>query len=158
MDETILRLASIDDLQSIVELWIESSQYHAELEPRFQYSLEVSQPTEKYYSKLIQSEEAYVAVAQYDQQITGFISALINERPPIHLHRKMGFIDGLFVKPKVRRQGIGTGLWHMTLDWLKQQKVDKIQLTVAAMNPEAIEFWRKRGFSELILRLELDSI
>ena len=150
------RPGSIDDLESIVELWIESARFHARLEPRFQYAPDVTQPTKEYYAKQLQSENSYVGVAQSSDDIVGFISAQVHERPPIHVPRRMGFIDGLFVKSSVRRLGIGTRLWHMALDWLKLQEVHKAHVTVASMNPESIEFWRKKGFSDLMLRLEFD--
>ena len=152
------RPAKIDDLKSIVELWIESARLHARLEPRFQYAHDVTQPTKEYYAKQLQSENSYVGVAQSSNDIIGFISAQVHERPPIHVPRRMGFIDGLFVKPSVRRHGIGTGLWHMALDWLKQQEIHKAHVTVASRNPESIEFWRKKGFSDLMLRLEYDCV
>ena len=155
-EEIKLRQGTIDDIESIVNLWMKSAQFHAEIEPRFQYSQDISQPTKEYYSKQLQSEEAYIAIAQTNDNLVGFICAIVHERPPIHKHRKMGFIEGLFIEPDSRRNGLGTNLWHMALDWLKLQEVSKIQLTVAVMNTEAIEFWKKLGFSELMLRFELD--
>lgn len=152
------RSGSIDDLESIVDLWIQSARFHARLEPRFQYAQDVTQPTKEYYAKQLQLENSYVGVAQSSDDIVGFISAQVHERPPIHVPRRMGFIDGLFVKSSVRRHGIGTSLWHMALEWLKQKEVHKAHVTVASRNPESIEFWRKKGFSDLMLRLEFDCI
>ena len=152
------RPGSIDNLDSIVELWIESARFHARLEPRFQYAPDVTQPTKEYYAKQLQSENSYVGVAQSGDGIVGFIGAQVHERPPIHVPRRMGFIDGLFVTPSVRRHGIGTRLWHMALEWLKQQEVYKAHVTVASRNPDSIEFWRKKGFSDLMIRLEFDCV
>ena len=152
------RPAKIDDLESIVELWIESASFHARLEPRFQYASDVTQPTKEYYTKQLQSENSYIGVAHSNDDIVGFIGVQVQERPPIHVPRRMGFINGLFVKPSVRRHGIGTHLWHMALDWLKQQEIHKAHVTVASRNPESIEFWQKKGFSDLMLRLEFDCI
>ena len=51
----IIRTATPDDLDAIVEMWWESSQYHEELEPRFQYAPDATDATKQFISKQIES-------------------------------------------------------------------------------------------------------
>jgi ribosomal protein S18 acetylase RimI-like enzyme len=154
-DEIAFRNATPDDIHAIVELWNESALYHAAHEPRYQFALDVTEPTENYYLKHINSESSIVAVAQSVDSIIGFVCVLVQERPPVFIPRKFGFVDGIFVSPDVRRKGVGTRLWQIAIDWLQQKGVSKINLTVATRNPHAVEFWRKMGFSDLAIRMEL---
>ena len=147
----------MEDTQILAELWIESATYHADLEPRFVYASDPAKPIERFYSNLLESETALILLALQGDEVVGYISGFIQERPPIHAIRKMGFVDGLFVKPAARRYGIGTQLWNRVLEWLNGHEITKIQLTVASKNPGAIEFWKKHGFSEIIHRFEFNS-
>ncbi|MFW9845451.1 MAG: GNAT family N-acetyltransferase, partial [Candidatus Thorarchaeota archaeon] len=48
-------------------------------------------------------------------------------------------------------------LWRSALEWLGGHNITKIQLTVASRNPDAIAFWKKVGFSDIMYRLEFNS-
>ncbi|MHA1959108.1 MAG: N-acetyltransferase family protein [Candidatus Thorarchaeota archaeon] len=156
--ELVLRSATTDDIPTVAQLWAESALYHAEIESRFQYVEDIIRPTIEHFLNELQSEKCYIAVAQLGEDIIGYIKANIFEKAPIHIHRRMGFVDGLFVNPDVRRKGVGSGLWNKALDWMKQKSVSKAQLWVTSANAEAMEFWKKRGFKELNVQFELDMV
>jgi len=149
------RVATIDDLDSFVSLWIASARYHEEIEDRFQYSPDAAEWTRKYYSNQLSKDNFIFFVACIGDDVVGFIEAMAIEKPPIHVQCKVGFISSLFVKDEHRRKSIGFQLWELSRDWLMEQKVDKFQLAVAALNPVGIEFWRKVGFSELMMQMEM---
>jgi ribosomal protein S18 acetylase RimI-like enzyme len=150
------RIATLDDIESIVDLWWESARFHAEIEPRFRYASDAVESTKAYYSKQIPLDTFIVVLAEEGEDIVGFAGAQVISTPPIHLHQKIGHIDSLFVKPRVRRTSIGTHLWDICRDWLIQKEVAKVKLTVASMNPGAHAFWRKIGFRDLMIQMELD--
>ncbi len=153
-DGVIYRAATIDDLHSMVSLWMFNAQHHGELEPRFQYVSDIETLTGAFLSKQFQSDDFFALIAQDGDEVIGYIAAFVMERPSIHLHRRIGFIDGLFVKPNYRRKGIGAALWEKALLQLQERKVDLIHLTVASKNPAAIRFWRRVGFDDLMIRME----
>lgn len=156
-DEIRIKQATSDDLATIADMWSESAIYHARIEPRFQYASDLVRPIESFFSKMLESETGYILVALDGKEIVGYISSFIQERAPIHAVRKIGFVDGLFVKPHVRRQGIGRQLWHTLLEWLEEHDIPKIQLTVASKNPVAMKFWQRMGFTDIMYRLEFNS-
>jgi len=151
-----IRTATLEDLDVIVEMWWESSQYHEQLEPRFQYSSDATNATRQFISKQIESEDGCYWVALKDDDIVGYVEAMVIERPPIHLHRRIGYLGSIYVKSKARQKGIGTNLWQTAYDWLKTKEVFVINLMVASKNPRALEFWKKFNFSEIMVRMELE--
>jgi ribosomal protein S18 acetylase RimI-like enzyme len=149
-----IRSATVDDLDEIVEMWWESARYHEELEPRFQYAPDALNASREFISKQIQSENGYYWLAQIDGVSVGYVEAMVVERPPIHAHRKVGYIGSLYVKPHTRRKGIGTELWTVAQKWLIEKDIAVINLMVATKNPGALEFWKKQNFREIMIRME----
>ncbi|NHI90117.1 MAG: GNAT family N-acetyltransferase [Candidatus Thorarchaeota archaeon] len=156
-DDYTLRVAAMNDMESLAELWWESARYHQALEPRFQYASDASQATREFILKQMQSDDACFWVAQKDSKVIGYIETMVIERPPIHVQRRIGYIGSIYVQSEFRMKGLGTKLWQTAHDWLKQKGVTVINLTVASKNPDAFEFWKKLGFSEIMVRLELNS-
>jgi len=151
-----LRTATIDDLDTLVELWWESSHYHEELEPRFQYGSGARKATREFFAKQMESENSCYWVAQNEDGIIGYVEAMVIERPPIHAMRRIGYLGSIYVKPEARQKGFGTKLWKLARDWFEEKEVSIIDLMVASKNPAAIEFWKKFNFSEIMIRLEVD--
>ncbi len=154
-DSITYRMATMDDLSHMVEFWKDNALHHSEIEPRFQYASNVETTTRAFLSKQLQSENFFAMIAQVGDDVIGYIAALVMERSPIHLYRKIGFIEGLFVKPAFRRKGIGRGLCEKALALLQEHEVALVHMTVASRSQDAIVFWRKMGFEDLILRMEL---
>jgi ribosomal protein S18 acetylase RimI-like enzyme len=115
-DNLILRPAISDDVDSLVELWWESANHHQSLEPRFQYNSDATKATRDFISKQMQSEDSCYWVAQNEKYIVGYIEAMMIERPPIHVHRRIGYIGSIYVRPEARRRGIGAKLWQLAYD------------------------------------------
>jgi ribosomal protein S18 acetylase RimI-like enzyme len=152
-----IRTATSDDIDTIVEMWWESSRYHEELEPRFQYASDAANATKQFISKQIESEDSCYWLAQIENDIVAYAEAMVIERPPIHVHRRIGHLGSIYVKPTARRKGIGTELWRVARDWLKSKEIATITLWVATENPVALEFWRKLNFREIMVRMEQES-
>ncbi|MGY5881308.1 MAG: GNAT family N-acetyltransferase [Candidatus Thorarchaeota archaeon] len=148
------RAATMDDIEALVQMWCESAHYHEEIETRFKYSSDVDEWTTKYFSNQLPKDSFTIFIASKDAEGVGFVEVQVMEKPPIHAQRRVGYVCSMFVKPQCRRKGIGSHLWGMAHDWLMKQKVSKFQLAVAAMNPDALEFWKKLGFQVLMFQME----
>jgi ribosomal protein S18 acetylase RimI-like enzyme len=156
-NDLILRTATLDDLDSLVTLWWESAHYHQDLEPRLQYASDAENATREFMSKQMESEDACFWVAQIEDDIVGYIEAMVMAKPPIFHHRRVGHIGSIYVKAEARRKGIGNRLWNLARDWLVEKGVPTINLWVASQNPKALEFWKKFEFSEIMIRLEVET-
>jgi len=148
------RNATVDDLDSLVTLWCESSSYHEEIESRFKFAADAAEWTKKYFSNQLLKDEVTFFVAIDTDSIIGFIEAQMMEKPPVHAQRRIGYIGSLYVRPKYRRTGIGSQLWFLARDWLITKNASKFQLSVAVKNPDGIKFWKRLGFKELMFQME----
>ncbi|MDH4213000.1 MAG: GNAT family N-acetyltransferase [Candidatus Thorarchaeota archaeon] len=144
------RRVSKSDVDAIVDLWMDSSTYHKELDSRLAVRPDAAKHVRAFFSKLITDEINYFAVASVNNTIIGYICVLIQERPPTHFEKTSGFIDGLYVRPDYRRQGVGSELYQMALKWLKEHHIESIRLTVSSKNSIGQAFWNRQGFSELM--------
>ena len=74
---------------------------------------------------------------------------------PAHVTRKVIFIDTMAVDEKYRGMGVG----HKMFDFIKQMKQEKnmdgIELQVNAKNNSAYEMYKKCGFTEKSINMEL---
>ncbi|MHA1906926.1 MAG: N-acetyltransferase family protein [Candidatus Thorarchaeota archaeon] len=156
-----IRPATIEDVDAFIDLQKESRAYHEELDSRFRfaYAPDADDSMKAYFTKQCESDMAWTGLAFHDGSLIGYIEAVIRERPPIFVTRTIGFIEGLYLKSETRGKGIGSRLWNMAFDWLKEHEVTKIRLWVAVKNPLAVEFWGAKGFSEVsrVLERDLDS-
>jgi len=150
-----VRIASSDDIESMVNLWLESAQYHGQIDSRLQFAPDAAEATRNYFASQVPLDNFIAFIASRGDEDIGFIEARVMEKPPIHLIRKIGFIGALFVKPEERRKGVGSHLYENVQDWFMEQKIVKYRLAVASMNAVGIEFWRKLGYKQLILQMEL---
>ncbi|MHA2423512.1 MAG: GNAT family N-acetyltransferase [Candidatus Thorarchaeota archaeon] len=155
-DEFEIQTGSANDADAYVELFIESANYHSTLDGRFQYDSGLSEMTRNFYTSQCDSEDSWTGFAILDKRIVGYITAVVRKRGPIHKIKTIGFIEGLFVKPDMRGQGIGTRLWNEALQWLENKKIGIIHLSVASENPLANEFWIRKGFSPFMFQMEIN--
>ena len=74
---------------------------------------------------------------------------------PVHVTRDVVFVDSMVVDREYRGKGIG----HLFFDKLKEikeaKKLDGIELQVNARNTMAYELFKKYGFTEKSINMEL---
>ncbi|MDA5107916.1 MULTISPECIES: GNAT family N-acetyltransferase [Brevibacillus] len=60
----------------------------------------------------------------------------------------VGCLSQFYLKEEYRQQGIGSKLFHMSMKWLKQfDDVDDFFIFVSNGNTNALEFYKRKGFS-----------
>ena len=156
--EIIVRSAVADDIPTVVSLTEESGRYHADIDARFQHELveHASNLREEYLLGQLQEENFFIGVALKSNEIVGYITAEISVGPPVLANRTKGSIENLFVKSDVRRQGIGSRLYILALEWMKKQSITKVHLSVASRNQPAIIFWKRQGYNEIMIQFEIE--
>ena len=80
--------------------------------------------------------------AELDGVCVGWGHALVAFEPD---GPRVGYVSALYVARGARRKGVGTALLDATVAWLKQQEVERIQLT-AVSRAASRALWLKRGF------------
>jgi len=64
-------------------------------------------------------------------------------------------IESTFVLSSYRRNGVGTALITRFLDWAKLKKIQRVTVAAAPLNEPAVALYKRAGFKERTLVLEL---
>jgi len=157
VSEVVYRSATMDDLDGIMNIWLESVDYHKALDSRMALNKEAVENVRNFYSNKYFKDDSILEIALVDETVVGVCGAFIQETPPIHFERERGFIDIAFVSGKYRHHGIGKVLFERVLKWLKSKDIVKIRLYVASRNPIGVSFWKKMGFDDIMQIMEMQT-
>ena len=148
----IIRPAVKEDYAAVKKLMVQSLQHHSKLRPDTYRLSEEFFGIEEYAESL---EKAHILVATDKENIVGLVSYSIGEinAASVYSFRRI-MVDELVVDENCRRAGIATLLMEAVKQAATENNVDRIQLFVNALNPSAIELYKKQGFSAEMLRME----
>lgn len=96
---------------------------------------------------------SYIALDR--EEIVGFITGSITQRPPVILPHRDGLVDNAYVTPRCRKQGIGTRLCRMMLVWFAEQDVEEVRIHYQVSNQDACRFWERFGFRPWTIQAHL---
>ena len=149
----MIRIADINDLDRLTELFIELHRYHVEIMPetfimpdREWFSWRISEILNDVEQKVLVYEngriEAYAVIKIIDVD---------SEDKPF---RRICFIDCFAVSESCRRQGIGTELFEAVKAFGREKGCTSVQLGVSAGNAGAVGFYEKMGLAPRTIQME----
>ena len=150
-----IRRATLKDIKEILPVWGELAVFHSTLDPAFTPSAQWPREYGTYLRSLMTRDDAIALVARDAREIVGYAVGRVTMLPPFFEQRYRGYIHDVFVKPQFRRRGVGRRLVDAILQWLRQQEVLLVELTVATNN-EAVAFWKRLGFSVYMQQMKKD--
>lgn len=145
--------ASLDDLESIGELWrIMVEELRREIP-----DLNIMADSKEYFQRFagvgILADSACVFQATVGRQPVGFIlGQIITAEPPFD-PEPYGYIVALFVRQDLRGKGMGKALVRSVGEWFAGRGVRRMELHAYYQEKKAVAFWRRMGFAPLGLRL-----
>lgn len=100
--------------------------------------------------------DAQVLIARRGETVVGFIN--FTTRRTVYHDAPSGLIDELIVAERFRGQGIGKRLVAATLDRCRQLGCSEVEVSTLKSNHEARAFYRRCGFDEdaVLLEIHLD--
>jgi len=110
---------------------------------------------EKYFRNRIAKSDGFVAVAESGGKLVGY---LCGGMPKMEAHRikmKHAELENMFVDKRFRRQGVGKKLAEEFLNWCRENKADYVSVSASYENEEGIHFYRKLGFENYEIVLEM---
>ncbi|MFB6204389.1 MAG: GNAT family N-acetyltransferase [Candidatus Nanohaloarchaea archaeon] len=152
-----IREARRDEASRVVEeLWMPLAREMEEVADYNALSEDAEQKQKEYRNDLLDELERVTFVAEEDGFV-GFVSAKIEEPPPVFARGDTLHIAELYVREDHRRQGLATRLMENVLEWGRERGCEAVELNVDTPNREAIEFYMEQGFEEArkVLRKEL---
>ncbi len=157
MDRYQIRPAIKKDIPAIQSLYLQEEEYHRERYP--QYFREMAEViAEKELEKEITEPDSLYLVTLKEKKVIGFIylkKTLFSKDPPFKPVEYIS-IEDCVVEEQYRRQGVATSLIKAADSWAKQMGIKRMQLQVWANNEAAIRLYRKIGFKDMIIRMELE--
>ena len=148
-----IRLARKNDYESVNRIMSQVQDMHVEWRPDI-YKPNENLISEDVFKKITENGTFYVSEAE--GVVVGILEIVFRHvESPSHVTRDFIFIDSMAIDEKYRGMGIG----HQMFDFLKKLKKEKnlegIELQVNARNSAAYEMYKKYGFTEKSINMEL---
>ena len=148
-----IRIAKKEDYESVKKIMSQVQDMHVEWRPDI-YKHNENLISQDVFEKIIENDTFYVAVCE--DSVVGILEITYRHiESPSHVTRDVIFVDTMAIDENYRKLGIG----HKMFDFLKQLKVEKnldgIELQVNAKNSAAYEMYKKYGFTEKSINMEL---
>lgn len=147
-----VRIARLREIDRVAALWALITEHHADLDPLFR--MRRGPVAEGELRELLRAlhRDPDAEILVYDRNGTpeGLCIVRIDRAPPILEETERAEITDLGVRPALRRQGIGRLLVEQAQAWVRDRGVARIEIQVAAGNPEGQAFWRAIGYADLM--------
>jgi GNAT superfamily N-acetyltransferase len=79
-----------------------------------------------------------------DAELVGHISAGKHDSPPIYARGPYANVDGLYVKPAHRREGVAAGLFDRVEAWARDRGCERVAVSAHVDNDAAVEMYDER--------------
>lgn len=96
-------------------------------------------------SRWLDDDDRTIFVA-YDPEPVGTVSGGVSSSPALYERGSNCYIDGLYVVPERRREGIAGDLLDRIADWAESRGCERLSLSVHVDNDTALEFYEDHDF------------
>jgi len=140
-----IRLAVLNDIEQICELYHEFWEYNADLQPQYYKS---ATETGGYPRSVIENTDADLFVAVENEFMVGLIHVRELQTPQydVFVHHKYAEVVDLIVTASNRRKGIGSALMDAAKNWSRARDLDYVELFVLAEASGEIQFYERENF------------
>ena len=145
----VIREAKEQDYEELLKIFDEGDLLHARALPEIFKKPDELSRSKEYIFGLINNENSVIFVAESNNQIIGLVVIVIRESPdiPIMVKRRYAYVDNISVTEKFKGFGIGKALMAEGEQWALDKKASQLELNVWDFNKEAIEFFKKLGYT-----------
>ncbi len=152
--EAVIRVADLNDLERLCELFKELHAYHVKIKPE-----KFRMPGDDFFREtmtdFLKSDEWITLVHESGGVIDGYtIFKAFNTDSPDEHPRRLCFITHFTVTVNARRKGIGKQLMDKVCECARSVNCDYVRLGVNALNADAIAFDKAMGFEDATIMME----
>ena len=157
MEKITIRKARPNDLTNILRLNLdlfkkEYKEYDKKLNLKWTYG----KTGKAYFKKKISEKNGFAFVAENEGKIIGYLCGSIRKSPyDYRIISRYAELDNMIIEKKFRGREIGERLVLEFLKWCKIKKTNVISVNASAQNENGIKFYRKMGFKDYSLTLEI---
>ena len=153
-----LRMASVDDVNILVELWQELMNFHAARDSYYTCKPDAAELAVKYFEARIVDEKVTVLVAEVDGKVIGFLMAEPSSRPPVFEEKSTLMITDTCVNSDYRRLGIGEAMVDELIRIAREQNIKRIEVSYSVENEVSTAFWKKIGFKPFLVKASMELV
>lgn len=151
----MIRVADLNDLERLCELFKELHAYHAGIKPEKFRMPKNDDFFREAMTDFLNSDEWITLVHESGGVIDGYtILKAFNTDSPDEHPRRVCYIAHFMVTESARRQGIGKELMDKVCELARSVKCGCVRLGVNALNTDAIAFDKAMGFENATLLME----
>lgn len=150
-----IREATLDDLEILLDLWTEFSNYLNQVEPDF---FQPKANAKEIYRQILNSQliddHVLVVIAFFDGTPIGYHITSICYPKQVFIQEPYGHISDLYLKAEYRGEKLGQRLVDFSLKWLESNQISKVSVKPFLSKSQAISFWQKNDFKpyEVVLK------
>ncbi|GEN72914.1 MULTISPECIES: GNAT family N-acetyltransferase [Chryseobacterium] len=106
--------------------------------------------------KLIQAEDAFVLVAEENDEIVASGYARI-KKPDANYYNfdRYAYLGFMYVKPEHRGKGVNKLILDELMSWAKSKDISEVRLDVYSQNESAVKAYEKAGFQSLLTTMRM---
>ena len=153
MEKTTIRFARAEDYRAVEKLMQQVQDLHVAWRPDIYKACAVVLPREEFIDAVAGER---IIVAEMGGAVSGMASFMYRHiQSDRQVARSILFIDAMVVDKARRGRGLGRRLFDFLKALARDKNCDGIELQVNARNTAAYEMYKKCGFSEKSINMEL---
>ncbi|MBI1743538.1 GNAT family N-acetyltransferase [Candidatus Acetothermia bacterium] len=153
MDNMLIRLATAQDLEALVKLYIEFHEFHVQGVPdrlRIPHEYNLSELREG-IQKIMNDPDAVLFVVEAGKQLVGLAEIYMREdKPdPARVSRKHGHLQSLMIAESFRTRGLGKQLVNAVQQWAKEKGATEMRVDIWEFSESPLHFYESLGYRTL---------
>ncbi|MDD5016580.1 MAG: GNAT family N-acetyltransferase [Eubacteriales bacterium] len=141
-----IRRANREDLESIVSLWKVMMRFHMDLDSVYNMKTNAEELFRDYALANIMDQDKRVFVCCAEDEVIGYVFAMIDDLPPVYLDSKIGEVYSMCVAEKFRGKGAGRKLLSECEAWFIDNGINRAECVVSIKNLLSQAFWEGNGY------------
>ena len=148
-----IRLAKKADYESVKRIMSQVQDMHVEWSPDI-YKHNENLIPQDVFEKILENNTFYVA--ESDSSVVGVLEIAYRHVESLsHVTRDVIFVDTMAIDENYRGMGIGHKMFDFIKELKQEKNLDGVELQVNARNSAAYEMYKKYGFTEKSINMEL---
>ncbi len=159
-EKLIIRRANLSDFEELIRLSDLFSRSEYDLhDGRIDLEWATDERGKTYIKEHIEGEDKVTFVAEIDGKLGGYLTGDLSEGLAYRLPSINAVLDNIFIDENYRSRGIGQLFIGEFIQWCKSKKVQYMSVTPFFYNQKGINFYKKMGFkeSDLVMEIKLES-
>ena len=152
--DILIRQATAQDVPLLQKLNQEVFVDNYEYDQDLMMDWAMGEPGKNYFTKAVSSEESACYIAEIDNKAVGYLS-IGYKRTPFRKSRYLE-VENIGVSPEFRSKGVGAMLIKKAKAWAKEHGYQRLSVSSYFHNVKANEFYKRNGFAEIDLGLEME--